>query len=315
MFNKNIKRGLKIIVSAVFLFWVIFKVDWLNVWISLQSIKLSYLLAYIGTVFLGILICSYRWKLLANYKKIQSSFWNFIRYYLAGTFVNNFMPSFIGGDTFKSYETGKLQGKYVEAVSAVMMDRIIGLLGAMILALFFSLVNINQIKNNWILMLTNGAVGIFLIVLIFSVKFKKPFFWFLRGKYLPQKIKQVIENLKDYSDQSILMRTFLLTFLFDFVGVALANYILFSALGIKIGIINYLSIIFIISIVASVPISINNIGIKEWAYVTFFGAFGLTASSVVTVAIISRFIQMLISFVALPVYLKRAKRDPETSSG
>jgi len=308
MLQKYTKIIVKIIVSSVFLLWVIFKVDWLSVWISLQTIKTIYLLAYITTVLLGVLICAYRWRILASYKKIKANLWNFIRYYLAGTFVNNFMPSFIGGDTFKAYETGKPEGKYIEAVSAVMMDRIIGLLGAMILALFFSLINIKQVQNNIILLWTNGLIVIFLIIFIASVKFKKPFFWLPGKKYLPQKFKQVVENLKSYSDKSILIRTFLLTFLFDFIGIALANYILFSALGIRIGIINYLSIIFIISIVASVPISINNIGIKEWAYITFFGAFGLTASSVITVAIISRFIQMLISFLALPVYLKRARK-------
>ncbi len=79
-------------------------------------------------------------------------------------------------------------------------------------------------------------------------------------------------------------------------------------MGIQIGIIDYLSVIFLISIVSSVPITINNIGIKEWAYITFFGFFGAPAAAVISVAIISRTIQMLLSFFALPIYLSEKKR-------
>jgi predicted SPOUT superfamily RNA methylase MTH1 len=47
--------------------------------------------------------------------------------------------------------------------------------------------------------------------------------------------------------------------------------------------------------------------VKEWAYVTFFGFFGVSAAVVITVAILSRFLQMLLSFFALPVYLRNKK--------
>ena len=128
MFKKYIKRILKVIVSAAFLFWVVFKVNWLNVLHDFQSIKWPFMAAYIAAILVGMIICAYRWKMLANYKEIKLSFGDFFKYYLTGTFINNFMPSFVGGDTFKAYETGKAQGKYLEAASSVIMDRITGLL-------------------------------------------------------------------------------------------------------------------------------------------------------------------------------------------
>ena len=94
----------------------------------------------------------------------------------------------------------------------------------------------------------------------------------------------------------------------NFIGLAGANWVLFLALGVKIGILNYLSVIFLASVVSAMPISINNIGVKEWAYITFFGFFGLSAGAVVSVAITSRIIQMLLSFAAWPIYLKERKK-------
>jgi hypothetical protein len=67
---------------------------------------------------------------------------------------------------------------------------------------------------------------------------------------------------------------------------------------------DYLSIVFLISIVSAIPVSINNIGIKEWAYITFFGFFGIASSGALVAALLSRIVQMLISFAALPYYLK-----------
>jgi hypothetical protein len=65
---------------------------------------------------------------------------------------------------------------------------------------------------------------------------------------------------------------------------------------------DYMSVIFLISIVSSIPISINNLGVKEWAYIFFFGLFGVELTLAVTVVILSRVVQMLMSFLAVPLY-------------
>jgi hypothetical protein len=307
--KKYTKLIFKILVSAVFLFWIIFKVDWRNVVENVSNLNIFYLFFYIIVVVLGIAISSYKWKVLANFKGIQLSFLEFFKFYLTGTFINNFMPSFVGGDTFKAYETGKAQGKYIESASSVFMDRITGLFGATILALIFSLLNIIKVIDSKVLIIVNIIIFLSFLTDIFIAKVRKYTFWSRFGKYFPDKVVAFVADLGTYNNNSkIFRKTILLTFVFDFVGLALANYILFLAFGIQIGILDYLSVIFLISIVSSVPISINNIGIKEWAYITFFGVFGLSSSAVITVAITSRMIQMLISFFALPIYLRRSKK-------
>lgn len=308
MLKKYIKILIKLFVSAVFLFWVIFKVDWLNVLHNFESIKWPFMVAYILAVLVGMAICAYKWKVLANYKKIELDFGDFFKYYLTGTFINNFMPSFIGGDTFKAYETGKAQDRYIEAASSVMMDRISGLFGATILTIIFTAFNFRHVLSSRTLVIANLLVALSLLVDIFIMKIRKRPFWARFKKYFPDKFVAFMIDLGTYNNNGrIFKKVTLLSFAFYFIGVALANYILFAALGIKIGMLDYLSVIFLISIVSSIPISINNIGIKEWTYIAFFGAFGVSATAAVTVAIISRFVQMLISFFALPVYLRARK--------
>jgi hypothetical protein len=124
-------------------------------------------------------------------------------------------------------------------------------------------------------------------------------------KYFPRAIFNFLKEVYAYShDSGILIRTIFWAIIFDFIGVALANYVLFLSLGITINVFDYITVIFLISIVSSLPISINNIGVKEWAYVTFFGIFGVDLSLAVTAALLSRFLQMILSFFALPFYLR-----------
>lgn len=308
MFKKHLKRILKILVSLAFLFWVIFKVDWFGVLKDLETIKWEYLFLYVAAILGGMLICSYKWKVLANYKKIDLTLGDFFKYYLTGTFINNFMPSFIGGDTFKAYETGKGQGRYIEAASAVVMDRIVGVFSATILALLFTLINISSVLHDRTLVIVNIIVLISFMIDITIMVARHWKFWGRFKKYLPEKLSAFMIDMGTYSaDKNLFKKVILLAFAFYFVGIAIANYILFAALGIRINIVDYLSVIFLISIISSVPVSINNIGIKEWAYITFFGAFGVSAGAAVTVAIISRLVQMLLSFFALPVYLQSRK--------
>ncbi len=302
--NKFIKIGIKILISAIFLLWVIFKVNWPQVIHYLRIANPWILVLYVIVILLGIAISSYKWMFLSHFKDIKHAYSDYYRLYLAGTFINNFMPSFIGGDTFKAYQTGKAGKKYIEAASAVAIDRVTGLIGIMAIALLFNLINIRIVMANYVLLLFTLFIIIALAWFFFVVKSRNARFWKWILERIPQKLARFIEETQGFSaDYKILAKAIFWGAIFQIVGVAIANLLLFWALGIQISVLSYLSVIFLVCIVSAVPISINNVGIQEWAYVTFFGLFGIDPAAVVTVAILSRFIQMIISFFALPTYL------------
>lgn len=304
--NKLTKFFLKLTISLALLAWVVFKVDWNEFFEYIGRIEIWQIGLYLLLVIIGIAVSSYKWKLLAEHKNIEISYKDYFRYYLTGTFINNFMPSFLGGDAYRAYQIGRPTKKYASAASTVMMDRITGFISAMILSLFFSILNHKIILENYVLFVANLVIILFLAGYIFLIKFKNNFFlaqYF--KKIIPEKIIYLFRELNDYNKNGIIIsRAISWGCVFSFIGMALANYVLFYSLGIHINFLNFLSVIFLITIVSSIPITINNIGLKEWAYVTFFGIFGLNQSLVVIAAIISRFLQMFLSFLALPTYLR-----------
>lgn len=311
MSKKYLKFFLKMAISIGFLSWIVFKVDWPRVWLYLLKIEWWQMVLYFMTVIAGQIISSYKWKILAEQKNFKFPLLSYFKFYFTGTFINNFMPSFIGGDTYRVYQIGNTEKKYAEAASSVMMDRITGFIGGAILALIFALLNIKSVLKSHILI-------VFYILLVLSFVFDiivtkmRHWNYFKQkiAKILPQKIHKFFRELGSYNSSShIFFKSVFWGGVFAFFGVALPNFILFQALHINIGILDYLSTIFIISIITAVPISINNIGIKEWAYVTFFGIYGISSTSAITVALLSRFLQMLLSFFALPIYFKTRKKS------
>lgn len=303
--KKYLRFFAKLIVTLGVSVWIIWQTDWAEVSSYLKKIRPWQILVYIILVIFGMIISAYKWKKLAEFKNINLPLRKFFSFYIAGTFINNFMPSFIGGDAYKAYQIGKKDEKYAEAVSTVMVDRFTGLFGAVILALFFALINLKEVLASSILSIAATIVFAFLLFNWLIRKLRNLPFWKKFSHLLPKKVKKLIKEILSYDRESgMIFKATIISFAFNIIGIALANYVLFLSLGVQLNFLNYLTVIFLISIVASVPVSINNIGVKEWAYITFFGIFGVPGALAVTVAILSRFIQMLISFFALPVYLK-----------
>ena len=315
MKKKALKFLVKLLISFGFLAWIIFRVNWQEVWALLRKIEPKFIVAYFVVLIAGIAVSAYKWKKLAEFKKINLSFVDSFKLYLTGTFVNNFMPSFIGGDTYRAYQIGKKDKKYPEAASSVVMDRLTGLFDAMILSLIFSLGNFKTISQNHILVVLNLIILVSVILVILFFITRRAVIWKKFAthkskvtKYIPESFLKFISELTHYHNStSVLLQAVLWSFAFGLIGLAATNYVLFLALGVKINPLDYLSVIFLISFISSIPISINNIGIKEWAYITFFGFFGVGTSVVITVAILSRFLQMFLSFLAFPVYLRGRK--------
>ena len=309
MRKKAFKFLIKSLISAGFVIWIIYIVNWREVWHYLSEIKIWGIFAYVIILLTGYYISSCKWKFLADFKGIKLPLKDFFKLYIVGTFINNFMPSFLAGDAYKAYRLGKKDSRYVSAASTIIVDRITGYIGATILAVLFGILNFKILWTNKILLYIDlGLIAFIASDLVVVLMKKITFLRTLAIKIIPEKIMELLKDLESFNKGSkTIWKAILYAMAFSLVGLAFLNYILFIALGIDINPLDYLTVIFVTAIVSALPISINNIGLKEWSYITFFGFFGISASAVVTVAIVSRFLQMLVSFAALPLYLKERK--------
>jgi glycosyltransferase 2 family protein len=302
--NKKIQLFLKILVSLGFVFWIIYKVDWKQVIRYFEQMDIWWMFAFIAFYSLGIAISSYKWRFLALYKHIRIGFGEIFKIYLTGALINNFFPSIVGGDAYRSYKLGKLgDGRYLEATSTVLADRITGLFGVMILIVIFSAVNFKMAAKNEFLLLMNYSILAFFSAYLLFLLFAPPIMRVFE-KILPRKVFLFFSELHTYNQSKILVKSLVWGAMMNFFGVGVATWMLFLDLHIPIGFANFMVAISAVSIVSSIPVSIGNVGIKEWAFLTFFGLYGVDGAAAISIAIFARFLQMLISFFAIPFYLQ-----------
>jgi uncharacterized protein (TIRG00374 family) len=300
---------LKVLVSIGFVAWLLYRINWNEVLFYLKQMDIWWMLAFMTIYAIGIGISSYKWKILANFKGFNIKYKEFFKIYITGAFINNFLPSIVGGDTYRAYSLGKKSGneRYIESASTVLVDRITGFAGVMILILAFSLFNLEVVLKNSILIIVNFLIVAFFLVNAILVIIRKIKIWIYAKRFIPEKIIRLIRDILSYHQHEILLKSLILGILFNFIGVGMANWMLFNDLHISISFSDFMIAISIISIVSSIPVSIGNIGIKEWAFLTFFGIFGVDGEAVISIAIFGRFLQMLVSFSAIPFYLQDKK--------
>ncbi len=85
----------------------------------------------------GQIIVGLRWWLLLRSQSIFMSLFSAVRLHFLGLFYNNCMPGSVGGDLIRAWYVTKHTNKRFEAVLSVFVDRTIGLLSTLIIAVFF----------------------------------------------------------------------------------------------------------------------------------------------------------------------------------
>ncbi len=310
--NKNLLTLGKVVVTLGLVYWLIVRVDWVGVRHELSEVSYTLLFLYVVFQLTGNVISARKWQIIASYKELHFSLKEGFFTYLTGAFINNFLPSTIGGDAYRGLWLAKRSGARAAALSTVVFDRFIGLWTTALLALVFSFVLWSRIATSLPLLITLVALVGFLVVdLIVTYLYCQSWFQGYVARIPFFKLRRFLEEIIFYTQKHLWLRTSLWSSLFVFVGLGLSNYTLFHARGSEIAFLPFFSAILLVAIVSNIPISINNIGIKEWAYVTFFGLIGVSIETAVTAALLSRFIQMFLSFIALPQYLSTRKNEEE----
>jgi uncharacterized membrane protein YbhN (UPF0104 family) len=262
--KKILFLSLKLIVSSVLLYIVFSRTGVRQVFSLLKDI---HLFAFISAVLLYIiaqLLSAVRWKLLLpDTLRIRKLF----SLYLIGSFFNTVLPGLIGGDAVKAFYLYRATGRGGLTVASIFMDRYIGFVMLIIictLAFPFGYSYLHSSPVSWVFPF---IVLIFIITsfLIFGFRF---------GKGI-----QILSELYDYfhsyrNKKGIVIKALLISAVVQLSGF-FAVYILALGLGVHIPFLACLTFIPLIIMFTALPISISGIGIREGAFVLFFGLIGI----------------------------------------
>ena len=294
---------------ALGLFYLIFRsVDLAKFFETLTGVNLP-LLGVICILYLvSLLIASLKLKYLLMGYEIPIRLATAFELNWIGGFFNNFLPSTVGGDFYRILCLNRAYPqKPAQVVSAVILDRGLGLLAMLVVAGLASTFFIGAlIPSQRTIIAVYAAAGLATFAAFFVLFFEHN----LRISYdsrsaLANKIVNGLNVLLAYADK----RALILSLLNSFVLLALtmlANYFLFRAFNRDVSVLVLLFVITVVNLAGMIPISINALGVTEGLGIVLFSHFGYEPELILSIFLTARVLLVLCSATGgIPFLLKR----------
>ena len=233
--------------------------------------------------------------------------------YIVGTFFNNFLPTTIGGDTVRAYDTIRYSHSAVKSITVVLVERITGVIAMVTiatLALVFEIRIVGNIPLIWIsvLVLLIMISGLILVVQPKAAgQIGKVFNLPLLNK-IKAKAKEAHQAIVVYKkEKKRFWGNMAYAFLLQ-INVILHYYFISLALGLDINPVHFFLIIPIITVILMVPVSINGIGVRENIFVLFLSKLGVEAAASITLSWIAYGMVILWGGVGALIYIFRKNK-------
>lgn len=305
--KKRIINLLKLIVSLTLIYFLVKKIGLNELWSTVKSINISYLImAFVFTV-LSFMIQVNRLKILIKSQKIEISFRKLLEFNLISNFFGIFLPTVIGGDVVKMAFLGKHSGMKVKSAGIVLMDRIVGTYALVTVAFIASIFGRRYLTSQ----IFGYTLDIFILSFIFLIFLNLRPLWRFIWKLLLKSgfkfilvIKKFIETLQFYklNDPSFI-GGFVWSLVFYF-SIILSNYFISLSLGLSINVAIFFVFVPLLSLAGMIPISISGLGVRESISVIFFSTLGIPANYGVLLSFLPFTFKIIMGFLGGIIYLK-----------
>jgi glycosyltransferase 2 family protein len=267
---------LKIVISGGLIYWILRGTNLSEIFTAVRTANVGLLLLALSLHLLGFTISAYRWRILLRTRGSDSSILFLIESYIVGMFFNNFLPSTIGGDSYRAYDAHRLGQTKSSAVAVVFVDRLLGLVAMMMFALL-ALFGANKLIESIPLLSLWVSLGLLGMILFLWLIFLPPKWLaaFVANMKLPfgNKIKRIIEAFMAFQGQGVaLVKALILSILLQ-ANVVIYYYIIAQAMDLPIPLFSFFLIVPLVTVITLLPISVNGIGVRENTYVFLFAAF------------------------------------------
>jgi uncharacterized protein (TIRG00374 family) len=297
-------RAIKILVSVSLIAYLIYQVDWTSALAEIgQAEPVAVFLALL-ILFVQVLVSAWKWQISLTIHNLEYETRKLLRVLYIAFFFNNFLPTAVGGDIYRVYRTLPADGRKSKAVSALLLDRIVGLLSLLFIGGIGAAVIYARDGNQ--------RAGVLFVALMLPVVFALVLPGLLRsssfkllGKKLARfpKLEPLVHNAKlILGGGRSLLHLLGASVLFQVLAIV-AIILLFAAVH-TTGIIAESAVVGAMYAIASLlPISINGIGVMEGSFALTAEQFGLGFDSAVIVALILRLGMVLLSLIGAVLFL------------
>ena len=299
----------RLAIAAGIIAYLIHKVD-----ISAASVIIAESLHHHTSIILGILfatacfvIGAIRWKIILNFHDLRMSWSRMFAIFSIGLFFNTFMFGATGGDIARGLYTAKeTHHKKAEALATIIIDRLIGLTIMLLTAGIMLIARNNFYRKQWqthfpaliiVFQISAVLLGIAILLNIHRIKnwaVLKPIKNHTKLGPLIQRFLTAILLIRKQGKILLLLSALSATAI---IFATLEWYCLGKSFQIEISLLDYLTVIPVITCIAAIPITPGGLGIREGLAVTMFGAMEVSNAQALPLALLVYFISVAYSLL------------------
>ena len=272
--------ALRAIVGIAIVSFLVWRYDARSILRLLAREQPAYFAAAIGVYLSTLVLSAYRWRLLAAILGLDAPFTDFLAFRFVATFANTLIPGVAGGDALRAIYLGRRTSRLGEAVASVLADRIVGLIGlfwlAACAAIFLRERGLPSVLTT--LPILTGLIALVSFVanpLIIRFVQLIP----LRLSRYAGFVVTYLEHRRD------LLAALALSVTVQSV-LALCQYLLALGIGIDAPLTLFLFCVPIAGVFASLPLTINGLGVREGAYLLLFGVAGVDRTNAIALGLL-----------------------------
>ena len=303
---------LKAVVSAALLIWILHDINLSDIFASLRAASMSIFALALSLCLIGFYVSVHRWLVLLRAQGMNASIPFLLQSFTVSLFFNNLLPSTVGGDAVRIYDSWKAGLDKTRSVAVIFVDRFLGLVALMLCALVALLLSTPFVSRLpslyvWVPLITTGML---LGVWLMFMPPQRLYDWVLgRKQRCPRKLHAILDKvitaLTAFRGKTPALTKALGLSLLLQVAFVIQYYLVAEALAVSMPFYSYFFTIPLATIVMLIPVSINGIGIREMTFVYFFSTFGVEKADAIAIAWLSYAILLIMGVLGGIVYAFR----------
>jgi hypothetical protein len=250
------------------------------------------------------MLAAYRWSLIMSALHFHQNFGFYLGSYFKGAFFNQALPGSIGGDAVRGLELGSMGYSKKEAFTGIFIDRIVGLVGLLLLNFGANLFS-SDVLPPWLFHLVNmicigGISGFSILIMLHKIQ------WFHTYKAtrlfanLSHRFRQV------YATKQAIVVQVGLSVIIHFFSV-MAFYEMACSVGIALPLSLFLVVVPPVFLLTIIPISLAGWGVRESAMVGIFTLIGASKESILSVSLLYGIMLIVASLPGLFIWVRGKK--------
>jgi glycosyltransferase 2 family protein len=290
--NPRVKRGVRLAISAALLAFLFMGVQWGSVLEQARHLRPAVAALVVAVFGVQLFVSSWKWQWALRIHDLHFPYPFLTRVLFIGFFLNNFLPTSIGGDAYRIYRTLPGEPPRSRAISAVLLERVVGICA-------FELYSQAPLARAYVGLAGAGiamAIGVFALLKMRLASWRN-------GRYLSSRwITPITENLRSIAQaRSEWIPLVALSLLFQAQAV-LVLYGLFNALDAPVSLAQAALIAAAAGVATVIPLSINGLGIVEATIASTAVALGVSYEAGLLVAVLIRILVLPLTLVAGLLY-------------